>query len=293
MSYLKSLEQFKKDITNLKSIKNETKDHIFTLVDDLLFRFNSIEYHFVQVNRIKNELEKQAKEKALQNIDHLKKNPLVKKENVETLIRNVLKENKSAKNVSEPLFEVTLSSEIDSDKLFFEFESLLFSLSSFVDYSIRITKVLYPKISTRKSRLIDSLEKSYPDSKVKVFFHNAFKEWINELLKYRDYMMHLSSLNSHIVAKAFFKSSSKQVRRSEGTISVKITGAELNPIVEPIYLPFNPDYKYKIMEQIENKDLNYDEDFYTFEDYCKKLKSHFKKYSYDLIRILRTKEWQS
>ena len=259
------------------------KEYLENLVDDLNFKHNAINYHIKRIAEVKEELKKLARKKCEINQKKVSQNDT----EIEALITNLEEGINGKTSFSTPKIFISHSEEIDSSKLFFEFESLLFEISSFIDFSFKILKIFFPKIKTRKSKIIASVSKNYPDSELKEYIIKQFEDWIKELLIYRDHIAHLSSLNSNIVAKVSNNPSHGSISQKDGNTSISVYLESNLPEIKPIYLPLKPDYKHKIIEKLEDRDINYEEDFYIFEDYERKLIDAFEKYTLNIFNKMQ------
>lgn len=268
------------EILKSAKLKKDSKEHLSTLIEDLIFKEGCVKYRLSRVLYMKEKLERLAKERAIKNDKGLRdknKNILFKKK--EDFKDRIDKAIKLKKDYISHTFQVQIIEEVNSNPLFYEFEALLSDIMSFVDYSIRITKVFYEYINTKKKKFLDSFKKDDSDIKFYDIFKKHFDGWIIELMKYRDHIVHLSSLNSHFKAVVEQNSGSQKVKKTKKGISISITESWREPRVEPIYLPLEPDYRHKILAKLEDKEIKYEEDFYTFEEYINKIQSYFIEFS--------------
>lgn len=279
MDFKSISDSFLKEQKKNANLTLPNKEYLENLVDDLNFRYNAINYHIKRIAEVKEELKKLARKKCEINRKRVSQNDT----KTESLIEELQEGINGKTSFSTPKIFISHSEEIDSSKLFFEFESLLFEISSFIDYSFKILKIFFPKIKTSKSKIIASVSKNYPDSKLKEYLIKQFEDWIKELLNYRDHIVHLSSLNSNIVAKVSNNPSWGSISQKEGKVSISVSSESNSSEIQPIYLPLKPDYKHKVIERLEDGELNYEDDFYIFEDYERKLTDAFEKYALNIF----------
>jgi len=135
---------------------------------------------------------------------------------------------------------------------------------------LKLARVFYPKVTTRKSRVISSLKKNYPQDPFTIFLEFQFLRWIDELVLFRDQVAHISSINRNLEVRAAFISRcnvTTDVTKKPMEAFLKIKSGRFKTKIIPIYLPLSPDRKFKIDELLEANKLNYDEDFVLFEKY--------------------------
>lgn len=277
------LDDFFKIQKNNKALTSANIDYLETLIDDLKFKYAAIQYHIERIFETKKELEKIAENKITANLQKVN-NESISDDNLFEKLKEGIKEKN---HFSTPKISISLSEEVDSSKLFFEFESLLFKISSFIDYSFKILKIFFKDIKTSKSKIIRSISRNYPDSKIEKYIISEFESWITQLLNYRDHVMHLSSLNSNIVVKVENSPKWGTMTNDNGKVSISVSAEINSPEIQPIYLPLEPDYRHIILEKLESQEINHDDDFYTFEDYIHKLKIHFEKYSNEFFNLIK------
>ena len=249
------------DINRNTVLTSENKEYLITLLEDLLFKYNSVQYHRKNLLSKKGILEKQSEIQCEKHKNNLKN------------MKEFWTDEKI--NTKETCCEIKFVEEIDSSEVFYEFESLTFEIISFIDYGIRLIKVFYPHLSGSKSKILKAFEKRYPESPFYSIFKTHFKKWIAELINYRDYVCHLSCINSHICSVVDYESGYQKIEKKGNEIHATLRAPHLDTTTRPIYLPIKPDYRHKIISKIEDKEINYEDDFYTLENYIDKVITNF------------------
>jgi len=258
-----------------KSINSENK-YLNELLESLDFKNKSLIYRQRNISEKDKATNEGAKKKISK--ERCKMKALDWKFNKE----KILSEMKKKGVFQNGLIELTL--EINSEEIFFEFEALLSELASFVDYFIKILRFYHSDIPTRKRKIIKQINDYVKTTELKNFASD-FKDWIPELLNYRNFITHISSMNSNIKI---------NISNSTGSISRVGNGTHFcytSPAKEimPIYIPHTIKFKHLIEENLDNKELTYEDDFYTLEEYLKKLTMNFNKFSEKIIKFLKSK----
>lgn len=277
---------FEQKISNLIE-KIEESSYLYDMLESLLFKYKCIIYRQKQIDNSLLNLKKTAEEK----IDRMR-NKLSKLDWESPKISEEL-----LKNPQNPVSHynslVEYTEEIDSSVIFYEFETLLLDISSFVDYYIKTLKIFYPNLSTHKSKIIKNIKKTYPREEILWSLKKETESWIDQMIKYRDHIVHYATLFSNFKIKVSNSTGSLKISRTEGGILV--SGSHTFPAQEIIYayLPINPNYKHKIKEDLEDGEINLDDDFFSIDEYLTLLRKNFNRFTEDvgifLEKLVNTK----
>lgn len=262
---------FEQNISDLID-NNEEPSYLYDMLESLLFKYRNIIYRQKKIDDSLLNLKKMAEEKINYMRDKLSeldwKSPKIDKELVKSFDNPISHSNSL----------IEYSEEIDSSNIFYEFETLLLEIGSFIDYYIKILKIFYPNLSTRKSKIIKNIDKKYPNVDILISLKKEIIIWIDQMIKYRDYIVHYATLFSNIKIKVSNSTGSFKISKTSG--GVVVSTSHTFPAQEIIYayLPVNPTYKHKIKEALEDGEINLEDDFYSLDEYLKSLRKNFNRF---------------